>query len=112
MVEKLINFINILEEDSQINDVKKHGYCRNWTKRAAQLAHDFFEPNEWEILAREISLGTTDHTFLRVRNLKDEQLSFFYDGTGTFKSEPYFGPESESPDHFKNNQKDPYSDCF
>ena len=103
-MEKITNFNEILKNDCEITNVTKKGYCRLWTKRAAELARDFFEPNEWEIMAREITtMRSGDHTFLRIRNLNDEQLSFFYDGTGTGEFEPYCGLENESPPHLKKN---------
>ena len=113
MAEKLIDFISILENDSEINLVSKHGLCRLWTKRSAELARNFFEPDEWEIMAREISVcPTLDHTFLRIRHINDEKQSYFYDGTGTYKFEPYCGPEETSPEHLKINRRDPYYSYF
>ncbi len=113
MIEKLVNFIDVLNKDDELKSVTKEGYCRDWTKMAAQLARNFFEPEEWGVLAMEVPVDSSiDHTFLRVRHVSDEQLSFFYDGTGTYKFEPYFGPEKESPEHFKNNRIDRFSEYF
>jgi len=113
MIEKIADFNNILEKDVEIANVTKKGYCRLWTKRAAELARSFFDLNEWEIKAREITTKRCgDHTFLRIRNLNDEKLSFFYDGTGTYEFGSYCGPESESPDHLKNNRLDYFHQCF
>jgi len=113
MMEKITGFNEILKNDDKIAIVAKKGFCRLWTKRAAELARDYFEPDEWEIMAREITTNLSgDHTFLRVRNLADDQLTFFYDGIGTCEFEPYCGPENDSPSHLKNNREDYFSSYF
>lgn len=113
MVEKLINFNKILENDSLISAMTKKGFCRLWTKRAAELAYEYFEADGWEIMARETATKLSEpHTFLRIRNLNDDQLSFLYDGTGTCRFEPYFGPESGSPPHLRENRQDYFSQYF
>jgi hypothetical protein len=113
MIEKLTSFNEILEKDSQIAAVTKIGFCRLWTRRAAELARDYFESNKWEVIAREtIAKSSESHTFLRIRSLNDEQLSFFYDGVGTCRFGPYCGPENESPPHLKENRRDYFCQYF
>ena len=58
-----------------------------------------------KVEAREVDITPNlQHTFVRLTCVGSD--SIICDGVGTIGHEPYFGPESESPEHLQNSKSD------
>lgn len=90
-------------EDETIRSQTTLGFCREWTRRVISLIRIKF-PNI-KVEAREVDITPNlQHTFVRITDENEEP--FLYDGVGTTKHKPYFGPEKEAPNHLQNSKSD------
>ncbi len=101
---KIYNNIN---EDPKVKENSFIGNCRIWSRQVLLLIHELNKQNGYKIKAeaREIKLDEFSyHTFIRIR--LDEEDFYLYDGIGTTKHCPYFGPEDDAPEHLRNSKPD------
>lgn len=78
------------------------GHCREWIRSALLVLDTNFKSVKVDI--REVQIEpTVYHSFIRAiyRN-----ISFFLDGTGFGKHEPYFGLEADAPPHLQKGKRD------
>ena len=105
MTENIIALVQEFSDDPVLKSRSKLGLCRIWTGRVLELVKALrFEKQELIVEAREVKLEPElYHTFIQ---LKVGEKSYLWDGVGTAKYAPYFGPEDEAPEHLKNHSLD------
>jgi hypothetical protein len=96
--QSFLHLKNLLEADEILKQQNKPGWCRFWTNRALNIL-DKLEGVNAE--ARETKDG--NHTFVQV-TIGDE--TYILDGVGYKRSGPYFGPDTNAPQHLKDNEVD------
>lgn len=98
----------LLEEASKdqfLVDKTRVGLCRLWSEEVLRIV-DFLQCKGYQISgeAREVELDPgLYHTFLRINTINEVYL---WDGAGSGKHRPYFGLESEAPEHLKDSSLD------
>src|SRR3972149_1691814 len=98
MHEKLVGIITNINNNPLTIETKKVGLCRI----SAGAVLDLFDnlenrPEDLTVEAREVDLEHgLSHTFLKLEFAGE---TYYWDGVGTTKSEPYLGTEQEAPPH-------------
>lgn len=99
--------LDILTTHEALRSVSKLGYCREWTRMAYIILMGFFSSQEKlaiSLEAREKYISPSfPHTFLRIAG---QDFSLLADGTGVEKHPPYFGSETDAPDHLQASHPD------
>jgi|SRR5581483_269676 len=98
---------DLVGQDSKIHKETFVGNCRVWSKDVILAIRRFNDQCGVNILAeaRESEVEPClFHTFVRL-SIGSEK-PYLWDGTGTGKSQPYFGPEEEAPEHLRNSKPD------
>ena len=105
MVESIEKIAEYLSKDPILEKRNKLGLCRMWTDRALNLVEGLrVEEQELVAEAREVQVEQgLFHTFVRI---KVGEKSYLWDGVGTSKHDPYFGPEDQAPEYLKNSNLD------
>lgn len=83
------------------------GDCRTWTSEAIKKIKEYARITGENITveAREVEIEPgLSHTFIRL--ILPENQPFILDGTGAGKYGPFFGPESDAPEHLRNSLDD------
>lgn len=82
--------------------VSERGLCRDWVRKALMILEDNLDKAKIEV--REVQTEpTVYHSFIK---LLYNENSYFLDGTGTGKHSPYFGLETDAPQHLQNSKRD------
>lgn len=90
--------------DNKLKNVARLGLCRIWTDRAMSKVEET-TGRDVEMEAREVEIGIgLTHAFIRAMFNGEEP--FLYDGTGVGSHPPYFGPESQAPNHLLDSRPD------
>lgn len=101
-----MNIDRIYRESMENDEIKGQtalGFCREWTHRIMIFIRRKF-PNV-KVEAREVDItANLQHTFIRI--IDDEEEPYLYDGVGTARHKPFFGPESKAPEHLQNSKPD------
>lgn len=98
---------DFVEQKKRIEKETFVGNCRVWSKEVILAIREFNKQYGVNILAeaREAEVEPfLFHTFVRL-NIAQEEF-YLFDGIGTAKFSPYFGPEEDAPDHLKKNKPD------
>lgn len=96
-----------INEDPNLKQASSLGNCRIWTRGILLIIHELNKNNDYNIIAeaRESQIEPfLFHTFIRLS--LDGECFYLFDGIGTIKLDPYFGPEDEAPEHLKKNRSD------
>lgn len=100
---EIIKAKNQVEMDLNFQSLSRVGFCREWTRAVILFIKQKFPFIIAE--AREVSISPNlQHTFIKLS--EDDKVSYLYDGVGTLKHKPYFGLESQAPEHLKNSRPD------
>jgi len=105
MIESINKVIQNFSKDPVLEKRNKPGLCRVWTDRVLDLVEGMEEDKqELSAEAREVQVEPgLFHTFIILRM---GNKSYLWDGIGTGKHVPYFGPEEQAPEHLKNSRSD------
>ena len=101
MLEKMKG---LLEESVEVKRWSQPGCCRLWTDRAISILNDSLKDVRG-VIPVEVNVGPwLRHSFVR---LEDENgVVYLFDGVGVGKHDPFFGMESEAPEHLREYKPD------
>lgn len=92
-----------VKTNESIRPFTRLGFCREWTRAVILYVRKSFPLIRAE--AREVQITPNlQHTFVRLTS--EDEEPYLYDGVGTVKHKPYFGPASEAPEHLQNSKSD------
>lgn len=93
-----------LRADERLKGVARLGLCRVWSDKAMVRIEEMTNGMVM-IEAREVEMEIgLAHTFIRA--VCNGEEPFLYDGTGVSSYPPYFGPESQAPEHLLGSRPD------
>lgn len=92
-----------IEANKMLYVASRLGFCREWTRVVMLYVRSQYP--DVKVEAREVDITENlQHTFPMLTIENDEP--YICDGVGTAKHSPYFGYESDAPQHLQNSRPD------